>query len=472
LLAYNGDDAAAIYALKAQGYGSNDSNVDLSGILGKVPKNSSSDVSVLSEYEGSPDHSDSLTTTIDPGPIPNNLLYVPGFIKDVMDYTLRTAPYPNTPLVFAGALAMQAHLCGRKVRNENDVRPNIYLVALADSGTGKEYPRQVNMKVAYETGQCKNIGDSFASGEGIEDCMYLNQAMLFQTDEIDGLLNSINKARDARNEMIMNVLLRMYSASSNVYPLRKKAGQSEVLTINQPSLTLYGTAIPQYYYEALSQRMLGNGFFARLLVLEAGQRGKGQEPGIVELPEMTTKIAAYWHDFNPGEVSRQNLSQFDPHPMIVPADESARNRYRNIREIADKEYAHGDPVGMAVWARAYEKVRKLALLYACSENHKHPVITHSAADWAWAFAQHHTRRMLFMAAEHVSENEFDAQQKRVIRLIRKAGGKINRRVLTRKTQFLNHRERQDILDNLTEAGRITEYAEPTTGRSQTMIVLQ
>jgi hypothetical protein len=129
-----------------------------------------------------------------------------------MDYTLRTAPYPNTPLVFAGALAMQAHLCGRKVRNENDVRPNIYLVALADSGTGKEYPRQVNMKVAYETGQCKNIGDSFASGEGIEDCMYLNQAMLFQTDEIDGLLNSINKARDARNEMIMNVLLRMYSA--------------------------------------------------------------------------------------------------------------------------------------------------------------------------------------------------------------------------------------------------------------------
>ena len=35
--------------------------------------------------------------------------------------------------------------------------------------------------------------------------------------------------------------------------------------IDQPCLTIFGTAIPNHYYEALSERMLTNGFFARTI---------------------------------------------------------------------------------------------------------------------------------------------------------------------------------------------------------------
>jgi hypothetical protein len=51
----------------------------------------------------------------DPGPLPSELLRVPGFVSEVMDYCLETAPYPNLAMVFAGALALQATLAGRKV---------------------------------------------------------------------------------------------------------------------------------------------------------------------------------------------------------------------------------------------------------------------------------------------------------------------------------------------------------------------
>lgn len=44
--------------------------------------------------------------------------------------------------------------------------------------------------------------------------------MLFQTDEIDGMLQSINKAKDARHENVMGALLTMYSASNSVFPMR------------------------------------------------------------------------------------------------------------------------------------------------------------------------------------------------------------------------------------------------------------
>jgi hypothetical protein len=50
--------------------------------------------------------------------------------------------------------------------------------------------------------------------------------------------------------------------------------------INQPCLVVFGTAIPSHYYEALSERMLTNGFFARMIILDCGGRSPGQEPGL------------------------------------------------------------------------------------------------------------------------------------------------------------------------------------------------
>jgi len=84
--------------------------------------------------------------------------------------------------------------------------------------------------------------------------------MLFQTDEIDGMLQSINKAKDARHEAIMGTLLTMYSSANSVFPMRRKAGKEAPGAIDQPCLVVFGTAIPNHYYEALSDRMLTNGF--------------------------------------------------------------------------------------------------------------------------------------------------------------------------------------------------------------------
>ena len=73
----------------------------------------------------------------DPGPLPESLLRVPGFVGEVMDFTLGTAPYPNPVLAFAGALTLQAFLSGRKVRDPADIRTNIYLLGLAHSASAR-----------------------------------------------------------------------------------------------------------------------------------------------------------------------------------------------------------------------------------------------------------------------------------------------------------------------------------------------
>jgi hypothetical protein len=439
-LEHGGDYAAASASLAESGYGAESSadDVDISGIMAMCGARRTDDADNADMSATEPTCGDSRSDSADspdisaddahisdrpadPGPLPDALLHVPGFIAQVMDYCLSTAPYPNPTLAFCGALCLQSYLAARRVRDQLNNRSNVYIVALANSGVGKDHPRQVNSEIAYQAGALRGIGDAFASGEGIEDAMFLHQTMLFQTDEIDAILGSINRARDGRNEMIMQILLKMYGSARTRYPLRKKAGQTEPLVIQQPSLTLFGTAVPQYFYKALSGRMLNNGLFARTLVLDAGPRSRGRMPVAVPVPQPIIDTASWWVNYNPGGVHSGNLSGFHPEPATVPDTPEATVRSEAIWALTDDAYEEaqqqGDETKMAIWARAYEKVRKLALLYACSENHQDPCISVAGIDWAWAVVEHQTKRMLYMADLYVADSEFDADCKKVIEIL-------------------------------------------------------
>jgi hypothetical protein len=350
---------------------------------------------------------------------------VPGFVAEVMDHCLATAPYPNAALAFCGALALQAMLSGRKVRDAGDNRTNIYLLGLAHSASGKDWPRKINTRILHQVGLAPCLGERFASGEGIQDALFLQPSMLFQTDEIDGMLQSINKSQDARHENILGTLLTMYSASNSVFPMRRKAGKESPGVIDQPCLVIFGTAIPNHYYQALSERMLTNGFFARMILVEAGQRGSGQEPSIRELPPRVMETAAWWSDYQPGR-HRGNLLEVHPIPAVVEHTDEARRLLVAAREEAEAEYAkaelNNDAVGATVWGRVSEQTRKLALLYSVSENYLTPSIGVDAVRWASAFVMHQTRRMLFMAHHHVADNPFHAECLKLVRKLREAPG--------------------------------------------------
>lgn len=354
----------------------------------------------------------------DPGPLPPDLLRVPGFITEVADYTLATAPYPEPTLAVAGALALQATLAGRKVRDAADMRPNLYLLGLANSGAGKDHPRKVNLRILLEAGLAAGTGDNFASAEGLEDRMVLSPSMLFQTDEIDALMMTVAKSQDGKSERIMEMLLKFFSSANSLYHCRVKAGR-EPIVIDQPSLTLYGTAVPQHFYESLSEKMLTNGLFARMLVLEAGKRGTGQEPEIRPVPERIVATARAWAERQPGRAG--NLGAFHPTPDVVPHDPAALAAAQDVRAQADVAYsiaeAASDTISMAIWARANEKARKLALLYAVSANHARPVISAEAVRWSWTVVEHLTKRMLAMAGLHVFRGEFDARCKKMLGLL-------------------------------------------------------
>lgn len=404
---------------------------------------------------------------IDPGPTPVELLRVPGFIGELMDHCLKTAPYPNPVLAFCGAFIEQAHLGARKVRDPGDNRTNFYLLGLAHSAAGKDWPRKLNMRIAHEIGQSECIGDRMASGEGLQDALFANPAMLFQTDEISGLFQSINRVRDARYENLESQLLTLYSNANSKLPMRAKAGKAgkESGVIDQPCLSILGTAIPKHFYESLSERMLTNGLCGRMVVLEAGKRGKGQEPSIQDLPPRVIEAAHWWTKFQAGE---GNLASLHPKPAIVEHTPEARKRLITLREETEEEYARAedrsDSAATAMWGRATEHVRKLALVYAISENHQTPVIGVESVDWASRLITHLTQRMLAMVAGHVAENPFHAHCLRLLQKLRLAPrNELSRSVLLKRMK-VKARDFDEIADTLKESGIIDSNAAKTGGR--------
>lgn len=403
---------------------------------------------------------------VDPGPVPIEMLRIPGFVSEVMDLCLATAPYPNHVMAFCGAVALQAFLAGRKVRDPGDNRTNLYLLGLAHSSAGKDWPRKLNTRILFEIGAAGSLGERFSSGEGIQDALYLSPSMLFQTDEIDGMLQSMNKSRDGRHENLMSTLLTMYSSANSVYPMRRKAGKEPPGSIDQPCLVVFGTAIPNHYYEALSERMLTNGFFARMIILECGARGAGQDAKVLAIPERLLATAKWWKDMTPGN---GNLLSWHPVPNIVPQSAEAIAILADHRVAAEAEYhkseSQNDTVGTTVWGRINEQARKLALLYAISENHADPLIGADAALWATEFVTHQTRRMLFMAGSHVAENPYHADCLRLIRKLQAAPDRQLPHSVLLKRMKMNAKAFYEIITTLEQQGDIVPVTGSTQGRA-------
>jgi hypothetical protein len=402
----------------------------------------------------------------DPGELPLELLRVPGFISEVMDYCLETAPYPNQALAFTGAMCLQAFLAARKVRETADVRTNLYCLGLANSSGGKDAPRKLNVKILKAVNLDKCIGERFSSGEGIQDALEAEPSMLFQTDEIDGLLQSINRSRDARYEGIMNTLLTLHSSSASQMSVRRKAGQEKAKAVNQPSLVMFGTAIPSHWYNALSERMLTNGFFSRLMIIEAGARGSGQEPTIIAVPDRVLETAQYWAGWY---AAQGNISSNDPEPLIVQYSDTANALKLETFKHADERYkaveAEGNDASMAVWGRVNENTRKLALLYAVSENPRRPLISDAALLWASEFATHQARRMLYMAKTHVSDNPFHELCQRVKRLLANQKAKTMKRSDLLRRLHVDTQALERVLNTLGQQGDVaTEESQGQLGR--------
>jgi DNA modification methylase len=348
---------------------------------------------------------------------------VPGFVGEVMTFNLATAVRPQPVLALAGALSLQAVLAARKVRDERGNRTNLYAVGVAPSGGGKDHARKVNRNVLFQAGLDHLEGsEGLASDAGLVTAVAAQPGILFQIDEFGRFLRTAGDPRKAPHLFnVLTTLMKLYSAADTVFRGKAYADRKRNQVIDQPCAGVYGTTVPEHFYEALTAEALGDGFVARLLVFEGDERAARQRVPQAPVPAAVFEAARWWGGFTPGG----NLGQEHPQPLTVATTAEAGQVFDGLAAVVDREQARPGLTPQSLWARAEEKACRLALVYACSADRAAPVIdAAAAARWACAVSEYLTRRLEWLAQQWVADGQFDARQKKVLRIIREAGGAI------------------------------------------------
>lgn len=453
--------------------------VDTSAILAQAEQGAPGAKSVPSEDEGEARSSDDPR---DPGPFPVHLLEVPGFIGRVMAYDLVTAPKPQPILALAGAISLMATLAGRKVRDSRGSRTNLQIVGVAPSSAGKENARKVVKRVLHDAGAAALVGpEDLSSDAAMLSALEISPASVFLIDEFGRFLRTAADPRQSPHlYAVVTTLLKLYSSADIAMNAKGYSDAKRNKVIDQPCCVLYGTTVPSHLMESLSLDSLSDGFVGRLLFFEAADYGRyndGHEE--LEVPEDIVRSARAWHAFRG---SGGDLAGEHPSPWRVETEPEAEIRFRELRTLAD---AQPEGLGRAIWGRTLQKARQLALVRACSAAsdppapvagaHPEPPTWDAAvrlpdAVWACELAAYLTRRMIWLAHIWVADSEFDRKQKRVLRYVNAAGGRMTHNELTRKLQRMTPRERQEIIHNLLETKQLRMETEQTGGPKRVIYV--
>lgn len=407
------------------------------------------------------------------GKFPAWLVDVPGFIGNYVKHCVATAKRPQPELALTNALALMGTLVGRKLQDRVGSRANVFIVALAGTGAGKEHSRHVAKMLLVTICRASLFVESFASGPAIVTRVAEHLDVLALVDEFGRYLKtSTGKNAESYLAKIPTVMLKLYSSSNSIYvgDCYADSKNNEAKVIAAPNLNVFGTTVPDNFFAALNSENALDGFLNRFLIFQVSDDLPSlQDVEPRPLPESLVDDARYWAELVVGD---GDLSKTNPSPQLVEETPEASVRFREFSEHCDAVARKaGSPGSRGLWVRSYEKARKLALLYAASESHE-PHITLAAVEWAIGFVTHCTRFVEQAAGAWISDSPHQANVKKIMRLIDQTGQKgLSQGELTKRLDHvLKAADLNSIINELASAGRIVVSEAPTKGRKKLLIV--
>lgn len=391
------------------------------------------------------------------GPMPDTVMPPVGnLIRDIADEILESAMFPQPNLAIGAAVTFIGVCMGQKYRTETDLRSNLYIVGLAESGSGKDHARKCIKKLASLTNAKDRIGgETVASAQGLISALVEHPSRLYLFDEFGLMLASMNQQGGPKHEL-MSTLMTLYSSASSImtgaeYADRKLRPQK---TLYYPCCCLYPVSTQETFYKALSGGDSSSGAIARMMVIHDGlDRGKCNrnikpyEPSQSVIDRINAIVAhsgGMFADIEDG--SHPPAQELITVEMLTDIKEACFDLIDHLSEKMD------GPATRSVYSRVAENAAKLAMIYAVSSDHEAPFI--DAEAWLWG------RDLAFWCANfiieqfntHVSDNQFQHDCKRLLERIRKEGEFGLSRPKMCKNMDFSAKYRDELLQTVIESG--------------------
>ncbi|NBU44672.1 MAG: DUF3987 domain-containing protein [Betaproteobacteria bacterium] len=413
-----------------------------------------------------------------PQPMPVGWDQVGGVIADMMALMASTAKRPQPVLALGASLCAIGALMGRKYRTESNIRSNLYVVGIAESGAGKNHSRVVINELFRKANLLQYLGgNKIASGSGLLTAIQRQPAILFQLDEFGMFLSAAaDRKRSPRYVCeILDLMTELYTTSGTTYfgvEYASTQHNNAHRAIHQPCACIYGTTTPLHFWQALQASNVADGSLARFLIMESEDDfpDSNEAFGVIDPPQDLIDRLILIHQgggkLNGNLTDVGAIDEVLVDPRVVPMTAQARATFRQLdQELVERLRTSRGTGYSSILARIEENATKLALIRAVSRDPVDPQIEDHDAEWGIMLSRHCAELTIREASARVSENQVESHHKRAMQILRDAGmAGMSKSDFTRRTQFMDHRQRDGVLRTLAEAGLIEMMALQSKGR--------
>lgn len=416
-----------------------------------------------------------------PDSTPSPLLQMPGVLGAVVDLYNRTAPKPQPQFAIQAALALGSVILGRRYRTTRDNWPNLYLVLVGKSASGKEHPRTLVDAVLEAAALPTLIGPSgYTSDSAVFSALFHQPNHITVIDELGDLLGNAKAQGNFHKRQAVTELVKCWGllhgtlrpqGYSTMALTAQQRGEAAARAVHRPSLTLLGMTTPRTFYDSLTEQSIEGGFLNRLLIVESHlgrQLSRVADP--LEVPDSIVEWCRAARAGQQGNLSGLDLGPDQvPVPRVVDFLPEAKAAFRQYEAECLAAMDRLDPEGLAeMEGRSVEKALRIALILAVSDNVSMPFIRLEHAEWAIAYVKHYTAQTLESVRRYMHDSQFSKWRSSVLDALGRAGARgLTERELARNCRpyaGLEPRMRRSVMDSLKSEG-LAEWVDLGKGPS-------
>lgn len=387
----------------------------------------------------------------------------PSLVGRVTRWINATAQQPQPTFALMNTLCMFGAIFGRRYAMAHlNTRCNLFAIAVAKPGAGKDHSRQRIKELMTASGLSQLIcGDRFSSGVAILRTLHDYPSRISHLDEMGLYLQSLTARNAASHQRdIIKTLLEVYSSSSGVYHGQEYADSRDRqrLDINQPNFNFFGTTTPRTLIPALNHDMVDNGTMSRILLVPPfDDYPVPQIPEQLSAPDDIVEDIQNSAQIIPSGVGNMTNVQSIPNaavvPIIVEWEDSAFAEYSKVREWQLNQARNDD----ALWVRFTEITVKIAMIEAIARDPVAPILTFEIFKMANDLARWSFNYTSDLIVKEIAENEIEASHKKILNIIRKSGDEgMSTTQIAKVCQGMKARDRNEILQTLVESGDLME----------------
>lgn len=376
----------------------------------------------------------------------------PGACGDLAREINRCHKYDQPALAIGAALSFCSMLKAGLVVSPTKFEPLIYILLLADSGSGKSMITSRVSSLCWEVGLKSALMGRLVSDAGFIDALR-DKERLYINDEVGEFFASIAKNAQSFNVNIFSTMKTIWSNPNHLKGNRYSQRMDKVKVSNDVEYAAFVQLVAttaDKFSRALTSEFVRDGLLVRYLILRGSETLKKHENWADNKFEVPQSVLSDVKRHTDWETMPGNLNFANPKKKVLQFENPvlASEIEEEIEAQLVLYYAQKQTTKTDIVARKWEHMARVSMAvsgFDCIEN--------AALEWSYKFVNAVLGYQIELCESRLGANEITEAKDRILELV-PADSWIKGDVLYTKSRNIKRALRRDCLEDLIDAGQL------------------